>query len=76
MGEEAAWAASLLRLYGVMLRLGLIAETSSLGSVARAAREAQQELWPVIAHLGGSREEFGRWQAERQAPARRARGAG
>jgi hypothetical protein len=68
--EEAIRAAHLLRLYVIMQRLTLIAETTTLGGVARAARESQRDLWPLIAHFGGSRESYGQWQLELRTPRR------
>ena len=70
-GKTPADEEPLAHLYAAMLRLIAITEAAGLGGVARAARDAQQELWPVIEHHGGSQVDYIRWQESRLPPPRR-----
>jgi hypothetical protein len=70
-GKIPAEGEPLAHLYAVMLRLVVITETAGMGGIARAARDAQQELWPVIEYHGGSPLDYIQWQEARLSPPRR-----
>jgi hypothetical protein len=70
-GKTPADGEPLAHLYAVMLRLVVITETAGMGGIARAARDAQQELWPVIEYHGGSPLDYIQWQEARLSPPRR-----
>lgn len=59
------------RLYAVMRQLLALGEAEDAGTVTRAVRVAQQQLWPVIQYLGGSQEDYVRWVEPRRTPLRR-----
>jgi hypothetical protein len=61
MGKDSAVESPLAQLYAVMQHLLQIGEAAESGAVARAARAAQQELWSVIRHHGGSQEAYTNW---------------
>ena len=63
----------LAHLYAAMLRLIAITEAAGPGGVARAARDAQRELWPVIEHHGGSQMDYVQWHEARLPPPPRPR---
>jgi len=59
-------AAMLEHLYAALYYQLILAEGGGGGGVARVARAAQEELWPVIAHFGGDRQTFTEWRLSRE----------
>lgn len=61
----APLAGPLVHLYAAMYYLAAIIDATNTGSVARAGRVAQRELWAAIEGLNGSREDYTIWAGQR-----------
>ncbi len=64
----------LAHLYQALDYLAAISEATNSGAVARAGRATQHELWAAVALLGGDRDGYLTWDAQRREAARRQAG--
>ena len=71
---EATATEVLAHLYQALDYLAAISEATNSGTVARAGRATQQELWAAVACLGGDRDGYLTWEAQRTEAARRQAG--
>ncbi len=55
----------LAHLYLALDYLAAISEATNSGAVARAGRATQRELWAAVALLGGDRDGYLAWDAQR-----------
>lgn len=70
----ATATAVVAHLYQALDYLAAISEATNSGAVARAGRATQQELWAAAALLGGDRDGYLAWEAQRTEAARRRAG--
>ena len=61
----ATATAVLAHLYQALDYLAAISEATNSGADARAGRATQQELWAAVARLGGDRDGYLAWDAQR-----------
>ena len=70
----ATATAVVAHLYQALDYLAAISEATNSGAVARAGRATQRELWAAVARLGGDRDGYLTWDAQRTEAARRRAG--